>query len=361
MTPNVQAIPHGVMEGKGAYNRHAMVPAGGAVLALPHLEKAVRSIELDTGDQPIIVVDYGSSQGKNSLIPMQTAIKGLRQRVGSTRPIFVYHVDQPSNDFNTLFGVLDGDPDTYVLNDPNLFPAAVGRSFYQGVLPPASVHLGWSSYAAVWLSRIPKMIPGHFIAARSTGAVREEFERQAAKDWEAFLSLRARELRRGGQLVVVLPALAEDGSSGIQNLMDQANAVLEEMVADGSITSKERARMVVGSYPRRKRELLAPFAPDGRFHDLSMEKIEISELPDPAWAEYEREGNKQALAMRQALFFRAIFMPSLASALDRVRSGDAEALRIFGDRMEVGLKLRLGSQPTPMHSLVQTVVLAKGA
>ena len=89
------------------------------------------------------------------------------------------------------------------------------------MLPPASVHLGWSSYAAVWLSRIPKMIPGHFIAARSTGAVREEFERQAAKDWEAFLSLRARELRRGGQLVVVLPALAEDGSSGIQNLMDQ--------------------------------------------------------------------------------------------------------------------------------------------
>ena len=61
------------------------------------------------------------------------------------------------------------------------------------------------------------------------------------------------------------------------------------------------------------------------------------------------------------LFFRAIFMPSLASALDRVRSGDAEALRIFGDRMEVGLKQRLGSQPTPMHSLVQTVVLAKGA
>jgi len=119
--------------------------------------------------------------------------------------------------------------------------------------------------------------------------------------------------------------------------------------------------MVVGSYPRRKQELLAPFGPDGRFQDLSMEEIEISELPDPAWAEYEREGNKQTLAMRQALFFRAIFMPSLASALDRVRSGDAEALRIFGDRMEVGLKQRLGSQPTPMHSLVQTVVLAKGA
>ena len=161
--------------------------------------------------------------------------------------------------------------------------------------------------------------------------------------------------------MVVLPALAEDGSSGIQNLMDQANAVLEEMVADGSIASAERARMVLGSYPRRKRELLTPFAPDGRFHDLSIEELEISELPDPAWAEYEREGNKQTLAMRQALFFRAIFMPSLASALDRVRSGDAEAVRIFGDRLEVGLKRRLARQPKAMHSLVQTLVLARRA
>jgi len=92
-----------------------------------------------------------------------------------------------------------------------------------------------------------------------------------------------------------------------------------------------------------------------------MEDIDISELPDPAWADYEREGNEQALATKQALLFRAIFMPSLASALDRVRSGDAEALRIFGDRLEAGLMQRPRSQPTPMHSLVQTVVLAKGA
>ena len=57
------------------------------------------------------------------------------------------------------------------------------------------MHLGWSSYAAVWLSRVPALIPGHFISIRSTGAVRAEFERQAAQDWEAFLTLRARELR----------------------------------------------------------------------------------------------------------------------------------------------------------------------
>ena len=77
------------MEGKGAYNRYAKVPAGGAALALPLLEEAVRSLELDTNDQTVVLADYGSSQGKNSMVPMDIAIKGLRRRIGADRPISV--------------------------------------------------------------------------------------------------------------------------------------------------------------------------------------------------------------------------------------------------------------------------------
>ena len=65
------------------------------------------------------------------------------------------------------------------------------------------------------------------------------------------------------------------------------------------------------------------------------------------------------MATKQALFFRSVFMPTLAGALDRVRLGDAEALSVFGERLEAGLKRRLMSQPAAMHSLVQTIVLAK--
>ena len=351
--------PHGVMEGKGAYNKYAKLPAGGAALAVPLLEKAVRNIVVDRGDQPIVIADYGSSQGKNSMVPMQVAIRNLRQRLGPNRPICVVHIDQPSNDFNTLFEVLDADPDRYVLDEPNVFPGAIGRSFYESVLPPGSVELGWCSYAAVWLSRVPTFIPDHFVSLRATGRVRAEFERQGAQDWEAFLSLRAIELRPGGRLVVVLPALTDDGLSGFENIMDQANAVLAEMVADGALMAEERARMVLRAYPRRKCDLLAPFARDGHFQHLTVEDFEMSALPDGAWTDYERDGNKEALATKQALFFRSVFMPSLASVLDRVRLGDAEALRIFGDRLEAGLKRRLASQPAAMHSFVQTIVLAR--
>lgn len=162
--------PHAAMEEKGAYNKYAKIPAGGAPLALPYLEKAVQNVALDSTKRPIVIADYGSPQGKNSLAPIEIAITNLRARVGPKRPIMVFHIDQPTNDFNSLFEVVASDPDSYARDEPNIIPCAIGRSLYERVLPPDSVHLGWCSYAAVWVSRIPAEIPGHFISLRSTGA-----------------------------------------------------------------------------------------------------------------------------------------------------------------------------------------------
>jgi SAM dependent carboxyl methyltransferase len=348
-----------VMEGKGAYNKHVKLPAGGAALALPLLAKAIQNMKLDLDGRSVVIADYGSSQGQNSLAPMQFAIRNLRSRIGENRPILVFHIDQPTNDFNSLFEVLATDPDRYALQEPHVFPCAIGRSFYEKVLPPESVHLGWSSYAAVWLSGIPILIPGHFISLCSSDAARAEFERQGAQDWESFLSSRASELLPGGRLVVVLPGVAENGSSGFEGIMNHANAVLADMAEEGAITAAEQARMVSGSHPRRKDDLLAPFAKNGRFQDLTVEAFDESVLSDSAWADYERDGDGKALAAKHALFFRSVFMPSLASAITRVRDGDGEALTAFGDRLENGLKGRLAKQPAAMHSFVHTIVLAK--
>jgi hypothetical protein len=352
--PNERESSHGVMEGGGSYNRHARVPAGGGNLALPFLEQAVQDITLNGGDQPVVIADYGSSQGKNSLAPMRAAIKVLRARVGPDRPISVVHVDQAANDFNTLFDVLHRDPERYSIDDPNIFPSAIGRSFYGSVFPREHVHLGWSSYAAVWLNRIPMPIPGHFIPLASTGEVRKAFERQAADDWKLFLSLRSAELRAGGRLVVVLPGLSDEGLTGFEPLFRYANSALAEMVAEATITNDERARMVLGSCPRRKCELLVPFSADGQFFGLSVEHCEVFGLPDPAWTDYEQDANVELLANRQADFFRSIFVPSLASAL--TGSGKRQ---IFADAMDQKLKQRIVDQPAPLHSCVQTMVLAK--
>ena len=144
---------HGVMEGGGSYNLHARIPAGGANLSFHYLEDAARSLAVRPGTVPLVIADYGSSQGKTSLAPIRAAIQCLRMRIGAERPIAVVHVDQHANDFNTLFDVLHNDPERYSINDLSVFPPAIGRSFYENVFPPEQVDLGWCSYAAVWLSR----------------------------------------------------------------------------------------------------------------------------------------------------------------------------------------------------------------
>jgi SAM dependent carboxyl methyltransferase len=351
---NQATAPHGVMEGGGSYNLHAKIPAAGGHLALPFLEQAVRNIPLDGVDQPIVVADYGSSQGKNSLAPMCSAIKCLRARLGPGQPILVVHVDQATNDFNTLFDVLHNDPERYSVGDRNVFPSAIGRSFYENVFPREHVHLGWSSYAAVWLSHVPMPIPGNFIVLASTGDVRTAYERQAAEDWKLFLSLRASELRPGGRLVVVLPGLNDEGVSGFEPLFRHANEALQEMVAEGTIRAEERAAMVIGAYPRRRSELLAPFHTDGQFGSLTVDHYELSVLPDAAWADYLKEANREVLANRHARFFRSIFVPSLASSI-----ADHGRRTVFPDRLEEKLQRHLKDQPVPLHSFVQTIVLAK--
>ena len=350
---------HGVMEGQGSYNKHAKLQADGATLALPILEKAIREIAVGAGDYPLVVVDYGSSQGKNSMIPMQAAIKGLRKRIGPDRAISVFHIDQPANDFNSLFEVLQADGNSYITGEPEVYSAAVGKSFYENVLPSGFVHLGWCSYAVMWLSRLPALIPGHFISACSTGAVRAAFERQAAQDWEKFLTLRARELRPGGRLMVVLPGVSDNGSVGLEPMFDQGNAVLEEMAADGVITTEERSGMTLTNHVRQKRDLLAPFKDSGTFQELTVEDFTESELTDSAWVQYQQDGNMETLVSRRALFFRSAFAPSLVCALSPDRAGNGAVLSTFGDQLEQRLKRRLASLSVPLHTLVHTMLMAK--
>jgi SAM-dependent methyltransferase len=61
-----------------------------------------RVYRVDDGDEPIVIADYGSSQGKNSLAPMRVAAEISRSRVGSDRPILVCHIDLAINDFNVV-------------------------------------------------------------------------------------------------------------------------------------------------------------------------------------------------------------------------------------------------------------------
>ncbi|MBV8568414.1 MAG: hypothetical protein JO273_23470 [Methylobacteriaceae bacterium] len=207
------------MEGQGAYNANSALQASGAALALPLLVEAARSIRLDAEDGPIVVADYGSSEGRNSIVATKAVLPELRAR--SARPILVTHIDVSVNDFSTLFELVAHDKGGYAGAD-GVFACAVGRSFYRPALPADHVHLGWSSYAAQWLSKMPSPITGHIFSQRGQPCERQAFADQARSDWETFLTLRCREMRKGACLVIVLPAPDPNGSHPILRLLRRA-------------------------------------------------------------------------------------------------------------------------------------------
>src|SRR5208282_6489613 len=129
------------MEGRGTYNRSSCVQATGSSAAVPLFEKAASQVQLTSAADPVVIADYGSSEGRNSLEPLTAAIGMLRRRIGLERAVWVVHTDLPGNDFTALFRMLASDPSSYLRRDPAVFPSAIGRSFYDQILPPSSVTL----------------------------------------------------------------------------------------------------------------------------------------------------------------------------------------------------------------------------
>ena len=131
------------------------------------------------------------------------------------------------------------------------------------------------------------------------------------------------------------------------------------MVADGVLTSAERVRMVVPSHPRRRRDLLEPFESGREFQKLAVADFAMSEVADSAWDQYERDGDKDALINKRALFFRSVFVPSLACARNHAHPREGEGSDVFADELEKRLKRRLARHLAPMNSFVQTILLVK--
>src|SRR5262249_52206101 len=246
MPSSVRPAP---MEKGGAYNRGSRVQASGLLPAVSLLEEAARVVPLPAAPQVPVIADYGASEGRNSLKPMAAALARLRERVGSERAVSVVHTDLPDNDFSALFRTLANDPDSYLRTGAAAFPAAVGRSYFEQILPANSVSLGWSSWAIQWLSRVPAPIPDHVqVAYSNDSAARDIFSRQAAADWATFLAMRSRELCPDGRIVVITMATDDHGDFGYRSVLDAMMASLSDLVAEDIVREEELRRMVIPTF-----------------------------------------------------------------------------------------------------------------
>lgn len=337
-----QPVP---MEGHGAYNRSSSVQASGSSPAVPLLENAARLVDLDGCASPLVIADYGSSQGRNSFAPISAAIRCLRERVNSEHAISVIHTDLPNNDFSALFNALTTDERSYLLADSGTYASAIGRSFYTQILPSESVTLGWSSWAVQWLSRIPCPILDHVQVAYSRNEeARTAYAQQAADDWRTFLFQRQKELRSGGRLVVLTMALTEDGEYGYRPLLDAMYSSLQQLAEDGFLNRNELTSMAVPTVSRSLADLTAPFAEEN-LKGLGVEQAEVFVGCDAIWERYQSNGDAQAFGAQWAAFSRASVLPTLATALE---GNDAKRITDFIDRVEAGMVERLAASPEKM-------------
>jgi hypothetical protein len=331
------------MIGGGGYDEGARHQRTAVAIALPLLARAAERVPLPPDGAPFVFVDYGSATGFNTFAPAREIISTVRRRSGARVPVCVVHNDQADNDFAALFKLVATSPESYVL-DAEVFPSAVGRSFYGPVVPAGSVSLGWSANAVHWLSAAPHAVPGSLTFRRPDGGGDTPFAWRAHGDWTSFLTERAAELRPGGELVIVLVEADEAGSSGADHFLDALTGVLVDAVGAGTLRQAEVSRMVVPLYFRTEREVCLPFTSkelDGR---LVLVEHRHAVLDDPLWAAFERTGDKPAFAHAHVAWLRGYSENVLFSVLDADRSPERRS--VIADSVYDEVRTRVEARPT---------------
>jgi len=343
------------MEGAGFYNRNSNFQAAGIELALPFLMEAARAVPTDS-DNPLVIADYGSSQGKNSMRPVRLAIEALRSRTAADRAIEVVHTDLPSNDFASLFTTLHEDGSSYLAGHANVFPSAIGRSYFEPILPAGRVHLGWNSWTLHWMSANPAEVDDHLCAIFSKSeTARAAVQHQQARDWSNFLAARAAEMAPSARLVSLfigrMPEL--HGWEWVIGTLWPAAVSMEK---DGLLSQEELMRFTEPSAGRTTADLEAPFA-EGPYHGLVLERAEVRRAPDPFWDDYLETRDAQQLGRRWAGTLSAVSSPVAAAAFAARPNRDALVDELYR-RMEAGIA---ADPQEHIHFIAIAVVRKAGA
>ena len=347
------ATANQAMQGAGYYNRNSNLQAAGIELALPLLEAAARAIPADSA-APIVITDYGASQGRNSMRPMRLAIDTIRSRFGPDQPIEIIHTDLPSNDFASLFGTLCNDETSYLAGQRHVYPFAVGRSYFEPILPAARVQLGWNSWTLHWMSCNPVEVSDHAFAIFSSSAeAREKVRRQQAEDWRRFLAARSTELAPGARLVT-LSMGATPEVHGWEWMVGTLWRAALELADEGLISDADLTRFTIPTAGRTVADLTAPFS-GGEIGDLSLEHAEVLEAPDPFWDDYCATGDVDQLARNWAGMIQAVCRPIVVAAFAPRPNADALAEELFRR-----LEARVAADPQRHQHFAAIAVIRKG-
>jgi hypothetical protein len=295
----------------------------------------------------IHIADYGCGTGLNAILSVKPAVQSFTDRYPG-RSIFVHHVDQAENDWNTLFDCAAG-PDGYANLSASIRPVASVGSFFSMAAPASSIDLGTSFGASHWLSTQPVISSkGTLWFADLQGDARLTLRRQAQRDWETFLSMRLRELRSGGRLMVSTLGAIPDASevNGIcssgRHTYRAMYSVAETMVSDGLISAHALRDFVMPIWFMSGEEALEPFQRNKELADgFLVERAEVvPALQNPEDIFADQINKPQDYAASYKGFVRSFTDSTFKQSLFRSESAHNTdtLLNEFYDRFEAFIK-----------------------
>ncbi|KAK6340596.1 hypothetical protein TWF696_008922 [Orbilia brochopaga] len=201
--------------------------------------------DLELGSN-VTIADYGCSQGASSATAMQKLV--ARLPTGSSATLIFN--DLPSNDFNSLIKLLpkisSPDPTT------TIYPSIAPNSFYNPVVPASTVDIAFALSSVHWLRQMPQPKP-------PTESIEEYLSKRAARNAEAshrdlvyFLTLRSREVKSGGNLILAAPSPTADDNdgriSGNEKLRLAVFTAIELLIKNGKLPVNAMDRIYPPSY-----------------------------------------------------------------------------------------------------------------
>ncbi len=226
----------------------------------------------------------------------------------------VVHNDLPSNDFSSLFHLVQSHDRSYLHTRDNVSVLASGTSFYSRVMPRNSVHFGFSASAMHWLSRLPCKLSGamnHLFLAHDSSEA-QAFRSQALDDWRRILTHRAHEMVPGGVFMVVVSCLDENGKSPLQYGIGVMHQVAVRMQNEGILSEQEVQDLTIGHYLRSRGELT-----DRSLLQrcgLEVVRAEFKRPPNPIFQSYQRSGDAAEFAKSWVGYTQARMEPTVAAA-----------------------------------------------
>ena len=213
------------------------------------------------------IADYGAADGGTSQ-QMWDMVIGSRRDAGDERQVEIIYTDLASNDFSTLFRMMQGmqgnQKHAYQNNFDNVFVHGCGTGFHKQLMTSASLHLGFSATAMHYVSVKPMEIPNHVHSVCADAVSKLAFARQAALDWKNILLARAAELVPGGRFICLNFGIDDEGrylgNTGGKHMFDHFHKIWKVLYNKNNITKDEYERATFVQYYRTMEEFCAPFA-----------------------------------------------------------------------------------------------------